>query len=142
MGPEDWSRVKAVFDAAILVSKSERSSYLGDLCPNDFALQREVKELLESFDLSEDFMERPFAAEVTQFLSENELEPGQIFNRYRIVRRIGVGGMGKVYLAQDTHLKRLVAIKLLSADATGDPDHLARFVQEARFASALNHPNI
>jgi eukaryotic-like serine/threonine-protein kinase len=145
MGPEDWSRVKTVFDAAVLVNKSERSSYLRDLCPNDFALQREVKELLESFDLSEDFMERPFAAEVTQLLSEierDELEPGQIFNRYRIIRRIGVGGMGKVYLAQDTHLKRLVAIKLLSADATGDPDHLARFVQEARFASALNHPNI
>ena len=145
MGPEDWARVKAVFDAAILVSKSERSAYLKQLCPEDLDLRCEVNELLESFDLADDFMERPFAGEIAQFLPEgepDELEPGQLFDRYRIIRKIGGGGMGKVYLAQDTHLKRLVAIKLLSTDATGDPDHLERFVQEARFASGLNHPNI
>jgi serine/threonine protein kinase len=67
---------------------------------------------------------------------------GRTFAHYRLVERIGSGGMGVVYRAEDTHLDRIVAIKVLPADAVADPERRRRFVQEAKAASALNHPNI
>jgi serine/threonine protein kinase/tetratricopeptide (TPR) repeat protein len=67
---------------------------------------------------------------------------GRTLAHYRLIERIGSGGMGVVYRAEDTHLDRIVAIKVLPADAVADPDRRRRFVQEAKAASALNHPNI
>lgn len=71
-----------------------------------------------------------------------ELSPGSNLAHYRIVSRIGVGGMGELYLAQDTKLDRKVAIKFLHDEFSRDADKLNRFVREAKAASALNHPNI
>ena len=62
--------------------------------------------------------------------------------RYEIRSKIGEGGRGEVYLAQDTRLDRKVALKIRPADVAGHPDRMKRFVQEAKTASALNHPNI
>src|SRR5262245_10335697 len=67
---------------------------------------------------------------------------GTRFDRYQIISPIGSGGMGEIYLAQDTRLNRKVAIKLLPERYTQDPERLRRFEQEAQAASALNHPNI
>src|SRR5437588_3321571 len=67
---------------------------------------------------------------------------GQTLGHYRIEAKLGEGGMGVVYRAFDTHLDRAVAIKILRADATTSPERKRRFVQEAKAASALNHPNI
>ena len=67
---------------------------------------------------------------------------GRTLAHYRLVERIGSGGMGVVYRAEDTHLDRIVAIKVLPADAVADPERRRRFVQEAKAASALNHLNI
>lgn len=67
---------------------------------------------------------------------------GKTLSHYRIDSLLGEGGMGKVYLAQDTSLKRKVAIKHLPAHLMTDPDRVLRFEREARAASALNHPNI
>ena len=67
---------------------------------------------------------------------------GRILGHYKIVQMLGQGGMGVVYKAQDTHLDRFVAIKVLPADKVEDPERKLRFVQEAKAASALNHPNI
>src|SRR6266852_4058206 len=71
-----------------------------------------------------------------------ELKANTKLSHYQIVSRIGTGGMGKVYLAQDTRLDRKVAIKLLNEEFSQDTDKLKRFIQEAKAASALNHPNI
>src|SRR5438874_402834 len=70
------------------------------------------------------------------------LATGTKLGRYEIRSKIGAGGMGEVYLAQDTKLDRKVALKILPADVAAHPDRMKRFVQEAKAASALNHPNI
>src|SRR5690349_6770401 len=77
-----------------------------------------------------------------QRIQEMKLEGGTRLGRYEIRSKIGEGGMGEVYLAQDTKLDRKVALKILPADVGAQPDRMKRFVQEARAASALNHPNI
>ena len=70
------------------------------------------------------------------------VSPGESFGRYKIISKLGIGGMGEVFLAEDTSLERKVAIKILGEDSEKDEERLARFSQEARAASALNHPNI
>src|SRR6266850_1028841 len=71
-----------------------------------------------------------------------QLSPNTILSHYRIVSKIGAGGMGEVYLAQDTKLDRKVALKILPADVAANQDRMRRFVLEAKAAAALNHPNI
>lgn len=145
MEAEKWQKIKAIFDSAIETETDKRIAYLDDACAGDVALRREVDELLTCSDAAGSFMERPFAGAIEALLTDDEsglLEPGQVVGRYEIVRKIGVGGMGEVYLAQDTDLKRPVALKLLDSDPDDDRDRLPRFFQEARIASGLNHPNI
>ena len=71
-----------------------------------------------------------------------ELAANKILSHYRIISKIGEGGMGEVYLAQDMKLDRKVAIKFLNKELSKDANKLRRFIQEAKAASALNHPNI
>src|SRR6202171_1684680 len=72
----------------------------------------------------------------------SELLPHISVSHYRIVSKIAAGGMGEVYLAQDTKLDRKVALKILPADLAANQDRMRRFVQQAKAAAALNHPNI
>jgi two-component system, LytTR family, response regulator len=75
-------------------------------------------------------------------IMNDALAPGSNVAHYRVVSRLGEGGMGAVYLADDTRLGRRVALKVLPASLAADPDRMHRFVQEARLASALTHPNV
>jgi len=75
-------------------------------------------------------------------MNEPSLPANATISHYRILSRIGAGGMGEVYLAQDTRLDRTVALKILPADVAADPERMRRFVQEAKAASALSHPNV
>ncbi len=71
-----------------------------------------------------------------------EITPGTILSRYRIISKLGAGGMGEVYLAEDTKLDRKVALKILPEKPAIEGERMRRFVLEAKAASALNHPNI
>ena len=68
--------------------------------------------------------------------------PNSTISHYRIISKIGAGGMGEVYLAEDTKLERKVALKILPGELAAKQDRMRRFVQEAKAAAALNHPNI
>jgi eukaryotic-like serine/threonine-protein kinase len=70
------------------------------------------------------------------------LKAGEQLGHYRIIKKIGAGGMGEVYLSEDTRLNRKVALKVLPADVAANQERMRRFVQEAKAASALNHPAI
>ncbi|MDQ3256338.1 MAG: serine/threonine protein kinase, partial [Acidobacteriota bacterium] len=134
MTPERWQHIKEVFASALERVAAERAAFLDETCAGDEALRREVERLLASYDEEQSFMESPAVGEVaTQILKKNDSESrsGRVMGRYKILRRIGEGGMGEVYLAQDTSLGRRVALKLLPDRFTTDEDRLRRFEREA-----------
>ena len=122
----------------------ERAAFLDRACAGDDGLRREVESLLASFEESDSIIETPVAEAVAELFSGDRAESlvGQRLGHYEIVSLLGEGGMGAVYLAKDTTLDRRVALKLLPREHTQDEERLRRFKQEAKAASALNHPNI
>ena len=138
---EAWTRAKTLFDAARDLPADRRPAYLAEACGANSALRREVETLLASYDRMEDFLEGP-AAVVVDGLSRIGLLEGQDIGPYRLMARIGTGGMGDVYKARDTRLDRTVAIKVLPAHLATDAQAHLRFEREARAVAALNHPNI
>lgn len=137
----DWSRVKMIFDTAVARSGAARAELIATACGNDEALRAQVEALLASHEGAATFLERPPAL-VAALGSPAEDLTGQTTAGYRVLSRLGAGGMGEVYLAHDDKLDRPVALKLLSSQVQSDPSHLRRFHQEAKAASSLNHPHI
>ena len=137
--PDDWTRLKEVFDGARALPPDARPAFLTGACRGDQAFRLEIERLLASHDAAASFLETP-AMLVENTAGASTLE-GQRLGAYQIERRIGAGGMGEVYRAVDTRLNRPVAIKLLSSELA-DSSARRRFQQEAKMASALNHPHI
>ena len=144
MTPERWQQVKEIFNSAIRYQPGERSSFLSQACFGDDRLRGEVESLIASHEKSGSFIDGPAYQAAAEALvgDKNELTRGQKIGAYEVLSFISRGGMGEVYLAEDKRLTRKVALKLLPASFTRDDDRLRRFEQEARSASALNHPNI
>ena len=144
MTPERWEQVDRLFHAAIDVEPGSREEFLADACAGDETLRCEVQSLLSSHAPDNSFLETPAADVAAELLgvSTHTFNPGQEIGSYRILRHLGSGGMGEVYLADDTRLNRKVALKLLPPHFTMSPERVRRFEREARAASALNHPNI
>src|SRR6478672_11624727 len=144
MKPERWKQVNDLFQSAVVRAPEERAAFLDESCYGDEGMRREVESLLTSHERAENFIEIP-AFEVAPELVPNDSGDalvGKLIGHYRIESLIGVGGMGEVYLAQDERLGRKAALKLLPDSLTTEETQLSRFKNEARSASALNHPNI
>ncbi len=141
MNEEKWEQVKEIFHEAQLLPVEERSEFLDKACGGDPILRGKVEDLLGSYESG--FLEDTILHEVVEIVSaENSFKKGQVVGRYKIGELIGTGGMGQVFLADDTELNRPVAFKVLHDDVAEDKERVRRFIQEARAASALNHPNI
>jgi eukaryotic-like serine/threonine-protein kinase len=144
MTPERWQQLKQIFQSALELNPAERSAFLAQACANDSELRSEVESLISSHDQAGDSIEVMAAEAATEILADEQTGSivGKRIGRYQVVSHIGRGGMGEVFLTQDTNLGRKVALKLLRGEFTGNEERLRRFRQEARAASALNHPNI
>ena len=138
---QNWVQVKKIFYAALSMDRDMRSEFISQQCEDDKDLIAEIETLLASHESAEGFMEFPAVGEVADVI-ETGLPLGESLKHYQIVRKIGTGGMGEVYLAEDTKLGRKVAVKVLNKSFASDRSNLARFLREARVASSLNHPNI
>ncbi len=143
MGDENRQRLKDIFDAALQRNPNERRRFVDEQCGGDETLRMEILSLLSSFESVGNFMENPAIAAVADVIEEqNRFKTGKSFAHYKVIKQIGVGGMGEVYLAEDSKLERLVALKILNENFSRHDINLSRFVREAKAASSLNHPNI
>jgi serine/threonine protein kinase len=138
-----WRRVNELFHAALDEDASRRTAFLDEACGGDTALRDEVDSLLRNHDETTTFLEAP-AFDVARHLLDDAAAPhvGRQIGAYVISRKIGEGGMGIVYLAEDTRLGRQVAIKALAPQFTRDEARRARLRREARTAAALSDPGI
>ncbi|MEK6289610.1 MAG: serine/threonine-protein kinase [Acidobacteriota bacterium] len=144
MTPDKWKQVLELFEAALELAPGERAAFLGEACRGDSSLRGEVEALLSADNKAEGFLDGRLEAATALFGDgEAPLVEGAMIGAYRIVRELGRGGMGTVYLAgraDDTYKKR-VAIKLIKRGMDTE-EVLSRFRNERQILASLDHPNI
>src|SRR5882762_233664 len=142
--PEPSQRIKDLLSAVLERPANERSAFLNQACGGEQSIRAEVESLIRA---RED-RDPAFLSGSAHKLMEETLDtpgsepPGRRLGPYTILSSLGVGGMGEVYLAQDSRLGRKVALKLLAPEFARDEQRVLRFELESRAASALNHPNV
>lgn len=151
MKPERWQQISQIFEAAKSLSDEERTAFVRRQCGDDDSLRQDVENLIKSHRQVQesDFIDgvamqdaAPLLEDSGEHVESNALRNGEKFGSYLILKKLGAGGMGEVYLAQDARLQRTVALKILPPDVATDKRRMQRFRQEARVASSLNQPNI
>jgi serine/threonine protein kinase/tetratricopeptide (TPR) repeat protein len=144
MDPERWQRVERIYNAAIEREPGSRGRFLERECAGDEALRREVESLLSYQPEATGLLEAPVRKVMAEKVAESERAQvlGRQLGNYRVLSLLGAGGMGEVYLAEDTRLDRKVAIKFLTPESTADERAKRRLIREAKAAAKLDHPNI
>lgn len=144
MKSNDWQQIEDLFHTALNVKAEERSAYLAGACAGNESLCREVESLIEALEKEQSFMEQPALSLGMQVLSDSVAGAmvGQTIGQYKIVRLLGRGGMGEVYLAEDNKLNRNVALKFFTGQFMDDEWMQRQLTREARAIAKLEHPHI
>ena len=144
MEPEQWQRVEQLFHATLQLETADRSGYLLLECSGDEALREQVESLIAASENNPAFIDTPaFSLGMRVLIREsNHSMVGKSVGPYKIVSALGKGGMGEVYLAEDTKLDRKVALKFLSPEFVGDNWAKRQLTKEAKAVAQLDHPNI
>jgi tetratricopeptide (TPR) repeat protein len=143
--PERWQRIEDLLDEAFERPAAERRTFLDKACAGDPELRGQMEALLTADEEAGNFLATPARESAAALLADRSGEAALAERKlgpYRLIREIGAGGMGVVYEAEDTRLRRRVAIKLLPPEYSRERAAKQRFLREARAAAALDHPNI
>ena len=141
MTPEEWSRIEAIFHDAFERPHADRAAFLDGACAGDSAMRRHVESLIQHAGQRQAPLTPQFLQDVGAALSVEELMAGCMIGHYEILSVAGAGGMGEVYRARDTKLKRDVAVKVMR-QIFERSERVRRSEREAEVLASLNHPNI
>ena len=150
MKPERWQKVEQIYHSALKREPVQRATFLDEACGGDDSLRQEVESLLTQEGATGSFLEAPALEVAARSLAQEQAGSegdgggmvGKTISRYRVLAKLGAGGMGEVYRAHDERLQRDVALKVLPAHILADETARNRFRKEALALSKLNHPHI